>query len=103
MKHPSLKQQSEATAVIQMSEEPKNETKINKKWLAVSMIGHFLVICGFISMALYFTRHFTGFFDFDYSILFWVFFHVSGFLFLGGAWIWQRKSSGKSLSAVQTT
>jgi len=100
--------ESEATAVIQMSEEPKNETKINKKWLAagwlaLNLTGNFLVICGFISMALYFTRHFTGFFDFDYSILFWVFFHVSGFLFLGGAWIWKKKNSPKSLPAIQTT
>ena len=92
-------------SVIQMSEGPKNEAKINKSCYvkAATVLGYILMICGFISMALYFTRHFTKFFDFDYSILIWVFFHVSGALFLGGAYIWNKKYSSKSLSAIQTT
>merc|ERR1712203_117668 len=92
-------------SVIQMNEEARNEAKINKNCYvkAATVLGNILMICGFIAMALYFTRSFNGFFDFDYSILIWVFFHASGALFLAGAYIWNKKYSPKSLSAIQTT
>ena len=92
-------------SVIQMNEEAKNEAKINKNCYvkAATVLGNILMICGFIAMALFFTRSFNGFFDFDYSILIWVFFHASGALFLGGAYIWNKKYSPKSLSTIQST
>ena len=88
-----------------MNEEAKNEAKINKNCYvkAATVLGNILMICGFIAMALFFTRSFNGFFDFDYSILIWVFFHASGALLLGGAYIWNKKYSPTSLSAIQST